>query len=140
MYIVPIGVCERSPTVKQIQVLLERNGTHLMTLEGDGLDAAVEFAEANGLVLSSEPFQDGSLVFLPVDLKRTDFSCFYTWREVLPGTVPAKEVWRQFTWVSDALNVNTLLSELVVGTPGHTIYSVLDAYLKHTLRRIDTIL
>lgn len=130
MYIVPIGVHERSPTVKQIRVLLERNGTHLISLEGPPVDAATEFAEANGLILSSEPFQDGSLVFLPVDLERTDFSCFYSWREVLPGTVPAKEVWRQFTWVSDTLNVNTLLNEVVIGNHEHTVYSVLNAYLK----------
>ena len=132
MYIVPFAVHNRSGNVKQIWVLLERNGTHLVSLDVDDtpVNAALEFAEANGIALSSQPFQDGSLVFLPVDIHKTDFSAFYSWREVPPGTVPAKEVWRQFTWVSDSLNVNTLLNEILLGDPKYTAFTVLNAYLK----------
>lgn len=126
MYVVPITVRQRNPSVKQVSVLLERNGTHLISLDGTG----EEFAELNGLVLSSKPFQVGTIVYLPVDADRTDFSSFYSWREVAPGTVPSKEVWRQFVWVSDSLDVNTMLNEIVIGEPGLTVYSVLTAYLK----------
>ena len=124
---------DRSPGVKQIWILLERNGTHLITLDsGDStpVNAGLEFAEANGLVLSGEPSQRESLLFLPVDMRRTDFSGFYSWREVLPGTTPPKEVWRQFVWVSDSLDVNPLLDQLVIGESEHTVYSVVNAYLK----------
>jgi hypothetical protein len=91
---------------------------------------AQEFAEANGLPLLGKPQEVGEIVFLSVDMKRTDFSAFYSWREVPPGTVPSKEVWRQFTWVSDSLDVNTLLNQIIVAEPAHTVYSVLNAYLK----------
>jgi len=131
MYIVPIAVYNRSPGVKQVWALLERNGTHLISLDdAEPVNAALEFAEANGIVLDSDPFQADSVVFLPVDLYKTDLSSFYSWREVLPGTIPAKEVWRQFTWVSDSLNVNTMLNEIVLGDAEHTVYSILKAYLK----------
>lgn len=119
--------------MKQVWALLERNGTHLMTLDstdGTPIDAAREFAESNGLALSAEPIQEGSLIFLPVDRRRTDFSAFYSWREVPPGTTPPKEVWRQFVWVSESLDVNILLDQIVLGEPEHTVYSVLNAYLK----------
>ena len=128
MYIVPIAMRNRSSTVKQIWVLLDRNGTHLMSL--DTGSSAQEFAEANGLALLGKPQEIGEIVFLPIDMERTDFSAFYSWREVPPGTVPSKEVWRQFTWVSELLDVNTLLNQIVLGEPAHTAYSVLNAYLK----------
>jgi len=128
MYIVPIAVHKRTPDVKQIWVLLERNGTHLMFLDS-GSDAR-EFADGNGLALTGDPIQIGDLMFLPVDMRQTDFSGFYSWREVVPGTVPPKEVWRQFTWVADSLDVNILLNQIVIGEPEHTVYSVLNAYLK----------
>lgn len=128
MYIVPIAIRERSPSVKQIWVLLERNGAHLMSLE-PGTDAR-QFADVNGLVLASDPVNAGGLVFLPVDISRTDMSSFYSWREVVPGTVPSKEVWRQFVWVSDSLDVNKLLNDIVVGEPEHTVFSILRTYLK----------
>lgn len=94
MYIVPIALRPRGRDIQQVWVLLERNGTRLMTVDTVGnspVSAAREFADANGLVLSSEPVESGTLVFLPVDIDATDFSSFYTWREVLPGTVPSKE-------------------------------------------------
>ena len=128
MYIVPIAMRNRSSTVKQIWVLLDRNGTHLMSL--DTGSSAQEFAEANGLALLGKPQEIGEIVFLPIDMERTDFSAFYSWREVPPGTVPSKEVWRQFTWVSELLDVNPLLNKIVLGEPAHTAYSVLNAYLK----------
>lgn len=133
MYIVPIALRPRGRDIQQVWVLLERNGTHLMTVDTVGnspVSAAREFADANGLVLSSEPVESGTLVFLPVDIDATDFSSFYTWREVLPGTVPSKEVWRQFVWASDSLDVNLLLNTILIGDPDHTVYSVLNAYLK----------
>lgn len=123
----------RSPSIKQIFALLERNGTYLISLEpGDAapVELAREFAKLNGLALTADPVQAGELVFLPVDPDRTDFSAFYSWREVLPGTAPSKEVWRQFTWVSDSLGVNQQLNDILVGQPNHSVYSVLSAYLK----------
>ena len=83
MYIVPVAVYDRSPGVKQISIMLERNGTHLMTLDsvdGSPVNAALEFAESNGILLSADAVQRESLIFLPVDIRRTDFSAFYTWR------------------------------------------------------------
>jgi hypothetical protein len=133
MYIAPIAVHDKGAGVKQIWILLERNGTHLMTLDsghGTPLSSALEFAESNGIALSGDPVQRDSLVFLPVDMRRTDFSAFYSWREVLPGTTPPKEVWRQFVWVSDSLDVNPLLDQIVIGEPDHTVYGVVNAYLK----------
>lgn len=131
MYVVPLAVRNRGPAIKQIFALLERNGTYLISLgPGDGVEIAREFAELNGLVLTADPVQAGELVFLSVDPDRTDFSAFYSWREVLPGTAPSKEVWRQFTWVSESLGVNQQLNDILVGQPNHSIYSVLSAYLK----------
>ena len=135
MYIVPIAVRNRGTDVKQLWVLLERNGTHRMSLDTGSstpVDAAREFSDLNGLTLIGAPIQVGKLVFVSVDMGRTDFSAFYTWREVPPGTVPSKEVWRQFTWVSDTLDVNIVLNQIIVGEPDHTVYSVLNAYLKTT--------
>jgi len=132
MYIVPLAVHERSPGVKQIFALLERNGTYMISLDSaeSPIQAGRQFAELNGLVLLAQPMTVGDLVFLPVDIRRTDFSSFYSWREVLPGTAPSKEVWRQFIWVSDSLNINTQLNQILIGGPGHTVYSVVSAYLK----------
>jgi len=133
MYIVPIAIHDRSPTAKQVWILLERNGTHLMSIDVDTdtpVNAAIEFAELNGIAPLSTPFQVGSAIFLPVDIHKTDFSAFYSWREVPPTTMPSKEVWRQFVWMSDSLNVNTLLNDIIVAEPGHTVYSVLNTYLK----------
>jgi len=129
MYIVPIAVHDRSPGVKQVSILLERNGTHLMTFDSVG-SSPLEFAESNGIILAAKPIQTESLIFLPVDIRRTDFSAFYTWREVPPGTTPPKDVWRQFVWVSESLDVNVLLDQIVVGEAEHSIYRILNAYLK----------
>jgi hypothetical protein len=133
MYIVPIAIRQRCPGVKQVFALLERNGTYMISVDatqGTAIEAGLEFAELNGLALSAQPLQADGIIFLPVDIHRTDFSAFYTWREVLPGTAPSKEVWRQFIWVSDSLNVNTLLNQISIGHPDHTAYSVLTTYLK----------
>ena len=133
MYIVPLAIKQRAPGVRQVFALLERNGTYMISLEATqatAIEAGIEFADLNGLALSAKPVQLDTLVFLPVDIDRTDFSAFYSWREVLPGTVPSKEVWRNFIWVSDSLNVNSQLNEIRIGDPHHTVYSVLTAYLK----------
>lgn len=132
MYIVPIAVRERAPGVKQVSILLERNGTHLMSLDFTGnspIHAAKEFAEANGLALESEPVHAESLIFLPVDSSRTDFSAFYSWREVPPGTIPSKEVWRSFVWVTENLGVNICLQQIILAEPAHSVYSLLTTYL-----------
>jgi hypothetical protein len=131
MYILPLAVVNRSAAVKQVSALLERNGTHMISLEGgDPIQAANEFVETNGLALTAPPFRIDNIVYVPVDPRRTDFSAFYSWREVAPGTVPPKEVWRQFVWVADSLDVNTLLDQIVIGEPGLSVYRVLNAYLK----------
>ena len=68
MYIVPIAVRERSPSVKQIWMLLERNGSHLMSLEPGTY--ARQFADVNGLVLASEPINAAGLVAHDGDFAR----------------------------------------------------------------------
>jgi len=104
------------------------------------VQAAKEFAEANGLALESEPLYMDTLLFLPVDIDRTDFSGFYTWREVPPGTIPTKEVWRSFVWVTENLGVNIFLQQILLAEAEHSAYSIITSYLPHTLKRITNTL
>ena len=133
MYVAPIAVHTKDTDIRQVWMMLERNGTHLISLDATEATAEAEgaaFAAVNDLALMATPRRLGDIVFLPVDMKRTDFNLFYTWREVPPGTVPSKEVWRSFVWLSDSLGVNSFLNETVIAGPEHTVFSVLTAHLK----------
>jgi hypothetical protein len=137
MYLVPILQLKQSGTdILKFWVFLERNGNHLIQLEGpDYIEAAKTFSSENGLSLLGEPLQLGDYVYIHVDPATKDLNLFYTWRETPSGT-PLKEVWRAFLWISDKshadpLGVNTLLKAISLGEPTHTAYSVLHTWHLH---------
>ena len=106
----------------QIWLFLERNGYHL--IEIGGLEEAVAFAEENGM--NGIPRQVDDLILLPVS--KEGLADFYSWSEVAPGTIPAKELWRPFIWTSGNEGVNQLLESVQLG-PKHTALSILKAIL-----------
>ena len=122
-------------------VFLERNGNHLIQLEGpesQWSEAAKTFSSDNGLTLLGEPVQLGDCVYIHVDSATKDLNLFYTWRETPPGTLPIREAWRAFFWISDKshgdpLGVNTLLKAISLGEPTHTAYSVLNTWHRHQI-------
>jgi hypothetical protein len=136
MYLVPILQVKQAGTdILKFWVFLERNGNHLIQLEGpesQWLEAAKAFSSDNGLALLGDPVQLGDYVYIHVDSATKDLNLFYTWREAPPGT-PLKEVWRAFLWISDESNrdplgVNVLLKAISLGEPTHTAYSVLNTW------------
>jgi len=138
MYIVPILSYSRDSTdLKHIWVFLERNGTHLIQLETTpetAVKAATEFVEANEMTALGAPTVIGDLVFVGIDPKSKDLGSFYTWREVTPGTIPSKEVWRPFLWLdtkehTDPFGVNRLLDSISLAEQ-HNAFSVVQSYLK----------
>lgn len=135
MYIVPVLYTARPGTdLKQIWLFLERNGTHLIELDdGEPVKAAKEFLETNGMTAAAEPIVVGDMVFMGIDPTSNDINSFYTWKEVPAGTIPSKEVWRSFLWLSangvDPLGVNRLLDTITLSDK-HTVFSVLSSYLK----------
>lgn len=129
MYIVPVFHSPlKSSSIQQTWLFLERNGNHLIEIES--IAAAEAFAQENGLILSAAPYLRGDLIFLPVDPVATALQDFYTWREIVPGSVPLKEAWRSFLWAEEELGVNRYLEEVVIGEPNHTVYSVLESYFE----------
>lgn len=139
MYILPILVLSKPNTnLKQIWLFLERNGNHLIQLEATNetaLVAAGEFLKLNEMESIGEPIIIGDIVFASIDPSSKELSSFYTWREVAPGTIPSKDVWRSFLWLSysdssDPLGVNRLLDTISLTDKGHNVYSVLSSYLK----------
>jgi len=136
MYLVPIIQVKQAGTdIVKFWVFLERNGNHLIHLEGPDAqwrEAAKTFSSENGLSLLEEPLQIGDYVYIHVDSATKDLNLFYTWRETPPGT-PLKEVWRPLLWISDKnhedpLGVNTMLKEISLGEPTHNAYSVLHTW------------
>ena len=139
MYILPILVLSKPNTnLKQIWLFLERNGNHLIQLEATNetaLVAAGEFLKLNEMESIGEPIIIGDIVFASIDPSSKELSSFYTWREVAPGSIPSKDVWRSFLWLSysdssDPLGVNRLLDTISLTDKGHNVYSVLSSYLK----------
>jgi len=134
MYIVPLIVSHRTHTdLKQIWIFLERNGSHL--IQTDSLQTAKEFLEINGMQSVGEPVVHDDLIFVAIDPLSNELSSFYTWREVPVGTIPSKEVWRPFTWLSsadksDPFGVNQLLNTIPLAEPKHTVFSTISTYLK----------
>jgi hypothetical protein len=140
MYLVPIlQVKQEGTDILKFWVFLERNGNHLIQLDGpDYISAAETFSSDNGLTLLRSPVQLGDYVYIHVDSATRDLNLFYTWRETPNGTLPLKEAWRAFLWISDESNrdplgVNTLLKSISLGEPTHTAYSVLNTWHMHQI-------
>lgn len=122
MFLVPYLLRSLPNDIQQVWLFLERNGTHLM--ETESAAAATAFATANGLGAGPAK-QVGDILFLQVSAAEPGLSEFYAWRDIVPGTLPLKEVWRPFLWSSNPeLGVNVPLQEIKLA-PGHTAYSVL---------------
>lgn len=122
MYIVPI-VTQPLGKLTQYWLFLERNGTHL--IEVNGPEEAIEFLVDNGLVeepqLLTSPALSG-VAFAPVE-STAALEVFYSWREIAPGSIPAKEAWRNFLWdkqVAQGLRETSL-------SPIYTAYDILGA-------------
>lgn len=127
-----------TPSVKQVWLFLDKNGTgaiHLDTPTGeDPTAAAEEFFENNELVSTGEPVycNESDLVLSMVDIDSTpDINAFYTWSEIDPAEQPPKEAWRLFLWMQestvdqfDAWGVNSYLKTLSLA-PGINVYDVL---------------
>ena len=143
-----LRVKKASPVLEQFWLFMERNGTHLIPLEGGGegdeaIAAAREFCEVNELTAAADPVCSGPFVFVSVDPADKDLAGFYSWAETPPGTVPLREVWRPFLWVHsanggaggaadstsmDPWGVNKLLDAIQVAE-GISIHTVLQAFL-----------
>lgn len=139
MFIIPVLSVERNGTnLKQFWLFLERNGSHLIHLDATpetASQAAAEFLAFNEMTADGLPIVVGDLVFVKIDPASKDIHSFYTWREVPAGTIPSKEVWRPFLWLStdehsDPLGVNRLLDTIHLAEPGHSVFSVVSSYLK----------
>jgi len=136
MFIVPVLYKSRATELQQLWIFLERNGTHLIELTAtaeNAIDAAKEFLTTNEMTGVGQPIIVGDLVFVEIDPASKDMASFYTWREVPPGTIPSKEVWRSFLWLSskenvDPFGVNRLLDSISLAEPSHSAFSVLTAY------------
>jgi hypothetical protein len=152
MYLVPILKSPRAtPALTQFWIFLERNGTHLLELSGvtepeAAIAAAKEFLTTNELSSAAEPFCVGDIVYAPIDPADPDLVNFYSWKEVAPGSIPIREAWRMFLWVTDPRanaspdpwGVNRLLETVRVAEPSHTIFSVLNTFLaSETLRQAE---
>jgi hypothetical protein len=139
MFIVPVITIKRPNTdLTQFWIFMERNGSHLIHLDATpetAFTAAKEFLTLNEMFIKGEPIIVGELVFVTIDSTLTDIQSFYTWREVPVGTIPAKEVWRSFLWFStnnniDPLGVNHFLKTISVAGLVHTVFSIMNSYLK----------
>lgn len=147
-YLVPIlhaPLSSGSEHLQQLWLFLERNGTHLLMVEGveqadeaAAVAAANEFCEVNELTLSAPPFCVDAYVFAPIDPTDKDLRSFYSWDETPAGTNPPCEAWRPFLWVrapgsseADCWGVNSLLQSVNLGDQvSANAYSVLSAYWK----------
>ena len=84
------------------------------------------FLEENELVGGNRT-ESGGVVYIQIDPATEGLTNFYTWGEVQPGSIPAKEVWRSFLWLDESeelWGVNKQLDEIAL-SPTHTVYSVL---------------
>jgi hypothetical protein len=129
MYLLPILVDRRSALLSQAWLFLERNGTHM--IEVPSLEAASAFLAENEIPVAGPPFlQKGlpDILFAPVDPNAKGLDAFYSWREVIPGSIPTKEAWRNFLWDSGGtLGINAHLGEILV-SPSHTVAQILEGF------------
>jgi hypothetical protein len=139
MYLVPVLSIKKPNTeLRQIWLFLERNGTHLIELECTPLtaiDSAKEFLAANDMKALQEPIVSNELIFVDIDPSSKELAAFYTWREVPIGTIPSKEVWRSFLWLStkendDPFGVNRLLDTIPLADSKYSAFSIVSSYLK----------
>ena len=96
-----------------------------MEVEADQVD---EFLQGAELVALGQT-KVGTILYIQIDPTAEGLSNFYTWGEISPGTIPAKEVWRSFLWLDESeqfWGVNTYLKEISLSpSPSHTVGSVL---------------
>ena len=98
-------------TIWQIWLLLERNGTHTMSV--GSAEEADAFAAENGLTIVKR-WIEGDSIFL--DIATTpSLAEFYTWSEIAPGQQPMREVWRPFVWSAPDMGSNEALDALDLG-------------------------
>ncbi len=142
MFIIPILECKlRAPNIRQVWMLLERNGSHLIPIPKDvvgttSVNAYVEaFLTENEMVSNGPHTQKGAYVFVPIDPERTELDQFWNWKEIAPGTLPVREAWRTFFWVideaaatPDSWGVNQFLQDILLAEPPHTAHEVLHHY------------
>lgn len=132
MYILPI-ITRRLPgkNMDSVWLFLERNGTNLINGSAENpIESAKQFMVENDMPLNGEPYVRGNIVFGPVDVNSPKLNAFYSWQETPPGTIPVRDVWRNFLWVpgNDTLNINNLLKDIQISEEGDTVYSVCAAY------------
>ena len=136
MYVVPIlAGTFRPPDIYQYWLFLERNGTRLIQIDATPDTAVVMakgFAYINEIHIIGEPVVSGDIIYLVVDSANMDLNAFYYWREVTAGTIPSKELWRPFVWISsegggDTLGINKLLDNICLGEAHHTAYRLIAA-------------
>ena len=122
MYVVPIF--ERvinsmeGGEMKQIWVLLERNGTYCSSVET--LEDATTYANENDIPILGQPVKSKNFIFLHVDSASHLLDQFFSWNETSPDEQPMRTVWRPFLWISndsseDVWGVNTHLKDVQVG-------------------------
>ena len=129
MHVVPY-ICTGSPEFRKIWLFLERNGTHLLEMDPKNIEG---FLEENGFQ-SLRRYEEGLIVYVEIDRKTEGLDQFYTWSEVVPGTSPTKEVWRQFLWLDESetpWGVNTQLEQISL-SPTHTVYSILNEIISRS--------
>ena len=71
----------------------------------------------------------GDILYIQIDPAAEGLSNFYTWGEIPPGTIPAKEVWRSFLWLDESeqlWGVNAYLKDISLSA-SHTVGSVLQS-------------
>jgi hypothetical protein len=130
MYLIPIVESPLKNSEKynltRCSIFLERNGGACISVES--LDAAKLYLAHNEIFLLSNPIVAGNLIFAAVDPIKTDLSAFYTMSEVLPATLPMREVWRHFIWNDTDVdtwgtNVHLHLVECTPYSAGHLLFT-----------------
>jgi hypothetical protein len=119
-------------TIKQIWMLLERNGTYCTSV--DTVEDALTYATENDIPLTGEPLVSDSFIFLPVDHTSPSLDLFYTWNETLGDEQPMRTVWRPFMWISneggnDVWGTNTYLKDTSIAD-GFSVVDVVEAWMK----------
>jgi len=120
MFIVPY-ISMKVKACTQIWLFLERNGTHLIDVGAD----PHAFAVNNGFSENPVFRIVGDVCYLEVDHLRPGLEAFYSWDEVTPGTIPAKELWRPFLWLP---GTEHLLAETRLSA-NHTVLTILQGIL-----------
>ena len=120
-------------TMRQVWLLLERNGTFCSSVES--VEDAATYATENEIPLAGAPFLRGGAVFLPVDSASSLLDQFYTWNETRPDEQPMRTVWRPFIWItannsdSDVWGTNVHLKDVLVGN-GLSVFQIITDYFE----------